>query len=79
MGDLAAAERAYARATLEFPAFAEAHAGLGAVRQLRGAFAEAEASYREAARTHPDLPGLERNRVLLKRQLDSATATQAPP
>ena len=77
-GDLAAAERAYARAALEFPDFAEAHASLGAVRQLRGAFAEAEASYREAARLRPDLPGLERNLELLKQQLDAGTPAPSP-
>jgi len=68
-GDLAAAEAAYARAAQEFPGFAEAHASLGAVQQLRGAFAEAAASYREAARAWPDLPGLAGNLELLKRQL----------
>ncbi|HEY5284236.1 MAG TPA: transglutaminase family protein, partial [Polyangia bacterium] len=35
-GHLATAERAYARAALEFPAFAEAHASLGAIRQSCG-------------------------------------------
>lgn len=74
VGDLAAAERAYLRATSEFPDFAEAHASLGAVQQTRGAFTEAEASYREAARARPDLPGLEHNRDLLRQQLDSAAA-----
>ena len=71
-GDLAAAEAAYARAAQEFPGFAEAHASLGAVQQLRGAFAEAAASYREAARAWPDLPGLAGNLELLKRQLAGA-------
>jgi tetratricopeptide (TPR) repeat protein len=75
-GDLAAAERAYGRAASEFPDFAEAHASLGAVQQARGAFAEAEASYREAARLRPDLPGLEHNRDLLRKRLDSAAAIQ---
>jgi len=74
VGDRAAAERAYAQATSEFPDFAEAHASLGAVQQARGAFADAEASYREAARARPDLPGLEHNRDLLRQQLDSAAA-----
>jgi tetratricopeptide (TPR) repeat protein len=75
-GDLPATERAYLRATSEFPDFAEAQASLGAVRQLRGAFAKAEASYREAARTCPDLPGLEHNREMLRQQLDSAQANR---
>jgi len=74
MGDLGVAETSYLRATSDFPDFAEAHASLGAVRQLRGALAEAEASYREAARLRPELPGLERNRLLLKQQLDTAAA-----
>jgi regulator of sirC expression with transglutaminase-like and TPR domain len=72
-GDLAAAERSYARAAREFPDFAEAHASLGAVQQLRGAFTEAGASYAEAARAWPDLPGLAGNVELLKRQLASAS------
>jgi tetratricopeptide (TPR) repeat protein len=73
-GDLPAAERAYLRATTDFPDFAEAHASLGAVRQLRGDLAQAEAAYREAARLYPDLPGLARNRLLLQQQLDTAAA-----
>ena len=68
-GDIAAAEAAYARAAREFPGFAEAHASLGTVQQLRGAFVEAGASYREAARAWPNLPGLANNLELLKRQL----------
>jgi tetratricopeptide (TPR) repeat protein len=71
-GDLAAAEPAYARAAQEFPDFAEAHASLGAVQQLRGAFAEAEASYHAAARAWPELPGLAGNVELLQRQLAGA-------
>jgi tetratricopeptide (TPR) repeat protein len=78
IGDLGGAERAYSRATSEFPDFAEAHASLGAVRQLRGALTEAEASYSEAARLCPDLPGLERNRLLLKQQLDRMAAPRQP-
>ncbi len=72
-GALAAAEAAYARASREFPDFAEAYASLGAVQQLRGAFAEARVSYREAARAWPDLPGLAGNLELLERQLADAT------
>ena len=72
-GDIVGAEAAYVRAAREFPGFAEAHASLGAVQQLRGAFAEAGVSYREAARAWPDLPGLAGNLELLKRQLASAT------
>jgi regulator of sirC expression with transglutaminase-like and TPR domain len=72
-GDLAAAERCYARAAREFHDFAEAHASLGAVQQLRGAFAEAGASYAEAVRAWPDLPGLAGNVELLKRQLAGAS------
>jgi tetratricopeptide (TPR) repeat protein len=72
-GDMASAEAAYARAAQEFPGFAEAQASLGAVQQLRGAFAEAEKSYRAAAHAWPALPGLANNLELLKRQLASAT------
>ena len=72
-GDIAGAEAAYIRAAQEFSGFAEAHASLGAVQQLRGAFAEAGMSYREAARAWPDLPGLANNLELLKRQLAGAS------
>jgi tetratricopeptide (TPR) repeat protein len=66
--DLAGAERAYARAAAAFPAFAEAHASLGAVRQLKGDLREAQAAYDQAARARSDLPGLEENVTLLKRE-----------
>jgi tetratricopeptide (TPR) repeat protein len=75
-GDLDAAEQAYAQAAQEFPGFAEAHASLGAAEQLRGAFAEAEASYRAAARAWPDLPGLAHNLELLQKQRDRDAAAQ---
>jgi tetratricopeptide (TPR) repeat protein len=67
-GDLGAAEQAFARAAQEFPGFAEAHASLGAAEQRRGAFTEAEASYRAAARAWPGLPGLAHNLELLQKQ-----------
>jgi regulator of sirC expression with transglutaminase-like and TPR domain len=75
-GDLDAAEQAYARAAQEFPGFAEAHASLGAAKQRRGAFAEAEASYRAAARAWPDLPGLAHNRELLQGQREPDAAAR---
>ena len=75
-GDLGAAEQAYARAAQEFPGFAEVHASLGAVEQLRGALAEAEASYRAAARARPDLPGLAHNLELLQAQRDQDAAAR---
>jgi tetratricopeptide (TPR) repeat protein len=75
-GDLGAAEQAFARAAQEFPGFAEAHASLGAAQQRRGAFAEAEASYRAAARAWPDLPGLAHNLELLQEQRDPDAAAQ---
>jgi len=68
-GELPAAEAAFARAARQSPDFAEALASLGAVQQLRGAFANAASSYREAARAWPDLPGLAANLELLQRQL----------
>jgi tetratricopeptide (TPR) repeat protein len=78
VGQLAAAERDYERAAAAFPTLAEAHASLGSLRQLRGALADAEASYREAARLRPDLPGLDRNRMLLdqERRIDGADAEE---
>ena len=72
-GDLGGAEQAYAQAAQEFPGFAEAHASLGAAQQRRGAFAEAEASYRAAAHAWPDLPGLARNLELLQTQREQDT------
>jgi tetratricopeptide (TPR) repeat protein len=68
-GELAAAEQALARAARAFPGFAEAHASLGALRQLRGALAEAALAYQQAARAWPGLPGLAENVELLQRQL----------
>ena len=80
VGELASAERDYERAAAAFPTLAEAHASLGSLRQLRGALAKAEASYREAARLRPDLPGLDRNRTLLdnERQRAGAHHEEAP-
>ncbi|HVY37844.1 MAG TPA: transglutaminase family protein [Polyangia bacterium] len=66
--DPAGAAVAYQRAVAALPAFAEAQASLGAVRQLAGALDEAEAAYRQAARARPDLPGLDRNLALLKQE-----------
>lgn len=66
--DLASAAVAYERAAAALPAFAEAQASLGAVRQLAGALDDAEAAYRQAARARPDLPGLEHNLALLKQE-----------
>lgn len=75
-GDLDAAEQAYVRAAQEFPGFAEAYANLGAAEQRRGAFAEAEASYRAAARAWPDLPGLAHNLELLQGQREQDAAAR---
>jgi len=71
-GDLGAALAAFARAARDFPEFAEAHASLGAIKQLRGDFIGAAACYREAARVWPDLPGLAGNLELLRRQMAPA-------
>ena len=71
--DIAPAEAAYARSAQEFPGFAEAYASLGAIQQLRGAFAEAGMSYHAAGLAWPELPGLADNLKLLARQLASAT------
>jgi tetratricopeptide (TPR) repeat protein len=79
-GDLDRAERAYARAIRDFPDFAEAHASLGVVHHLRHGYAEAQASYREAARAWPDLPGLEHNLALLRQSQrpDSGPSVSEP-
>lgn len=58
---LLAAEKAYQRAVAAFPNFAEAHASLGAVRQLVGQVGPAAEAYSAAARIRPDLPGLTGN------------------
>jgi regulator of sirC expression with transglutaminase-like and TPR domain len=71
-GDLAAAAAAFARAARDFPEFAEAHASLGAIRQLQGDFPGAAAAYDQAAAAWPDLPGLAGNRELLRRQMAPA-------
>jgi Transglutaminase-like superfamily len=78
--DLAGAELAYARAAAGFPAMAEAHAGLGAVRQLRGELGDAEAAYAAAARARADLPGLDSNVALLRaeQQLRAPARKDAP-
>jgi regulator of sirC expression with transglutaminase-like and TPR domain len=55
------AEKAYQRAVAAFPNFAEAHASLGAVRQLVGQVGRAAEAYSAAARIRPDLPGLTGN------------------
>ncbi|HSS39719.1 MAG TPA: transglutaminase family protein, partial [Polyangia bacterium] len=66
--DLAGAAVAYDRAAAALPGFAEAEASLGAARQLQGALDQAEAAYRQAAHARPDLPGLDHNLALLKRE-----------
>ena len=68
-GDLVAAEAAFARAAREFPDFAEVHASLGAIQQLRGDLISAASSYRRAAHAWPELPGLAGNLELLRRQM----------
>lgn len=73
--DLEGAARAYANAVAELPHFAEAEAGLGAVRQLQGALDEAEAAYSAAARGRPDLPGLAQNLALLERERERERLT----
>ena len=74
--DLNGAALSYARAVAEFPTFAEAHASLGAVRQLEGALDAAEAAYGDAARARADLPGLGHNIALLRRERER---TSTPP
>ena len=68
-GQLAAAAKAFARASEEFPAFAEAHASLGAVEQLQGALPAAAVAYDRAGQVRPDLPGLQQNQAVLEQQL----------
>lgn len=62
------AERAYTRAVLEFPRFAEAHASLGAIQQLLGDTGAATQSYARALKLDPTLPGIEKNLALLSSQ-----------
>jgi regulator of sirC expression with transglutaminase-like and TPR domain len=73
--DFPRAAGAYARAAAEFPAFAEAKASLGAVRQLQGSLGDAETAYEDAARARADLPGLAENLAVLKRE----RLRQTPP
>ncbi len=76
--DLAGATVAYDRAAAALPAFAEAEASLGAVRQLEGALDQAEAAYRQAARARPDLPGLDHNLALLKQERVTRDTERTP-
>jgi tetratricopeptide (TPR) repeat protein len=76
-GDLGAAEAAFARAAQGFPTFAEAHASLGAVQQLRGDLVSAASSYARAGAAWPDLPGLAGNLELLHRQLGRTSGGDA--
>lgn len=62
------AEVMYARAAAAFPAFAEAHASLGLVRQLKGDLAAAKLAYRAAQAANPHLPGVDRNLRILERE-----------
>jgi len=75
-GQLAAAAKAFARAAAEFPAFAEAHASLGAVEQLQGALPAAAVAYDRAGQLRADLPGLQQNRAVLKQQLSLLPSLQ---
>ena len=68
------ARAAFARSATLFPAFAEAHASLGATLQLLGRFDEAAASYARARTANPDLPGLAWNSAVL----DQERALPAP-
>ena len=64
-GSLLEARSAFRRATHDFPAFAEAHASLGATLQLLGSLDEAETTYRAAKRANPALPDVDANLDLL--------------
>ena len=63
------ARRAFAKAVAYFPAFAEAHASLGAVAHLLGDLPAAASAYARAAALNPALSGLDRNRRLLDAEL----------
>jgi hypothetical protein len=70
-GRIADARNAYEQSTLELPDFAEAHASLGTMQQLLGALDAAEKSYGAARRASPELPGLDGNIDLLKREREA--------
>jgi regulator of sirC expression with transglutaminase-like and TPR domain len=65
------AEAAYASAARRFPAFAEAHASLGAMQHLLGDLPRAAASYRIARQLNSGLAGLDANIALLDAELQS--------
>jgi regulator of sirC expression with transglutaminase-like and TPR domain len=67
-GRLDEARRQYQRAARDFPAFAEAHASLGATLHLLGVLEDAERAYGAARRLSPHLPGLDGNVELLERE-----------
>jgi tetratricopeptide (TPR) repeat protein len=70
-GRYPAARHAFELAALRFPAFAEAHASLGALLQLTGALKEAEQAYERSRRIDPALPGVEQNLELLRAELNA--------
>ncbi|MEP7050471.1 MAG: transglutaminase family protein [Pseudomonadota bacterium] len=67
---LTEARRAYTAAAALFPAFAEAHASLGATLQVLGDLDQAAASYRSALRANSALPGVSENIALLEAEHD---------
>jgi hypothetical protein len=73
-GRAAEARRAYELATGALPAFAEAHASLGATLQLLGALDAAAAAYARARALEPGLVGLDRNVGLLEAERASRRA-----
>jgi tetratricopeptide (TPR) repeat protein len=79
-GRLVEARTSYARATIDFPTFAEAQASLGTTLHLLGALREAEATYRLAKRVDPYLPGVDSNlELLLEERNDEAISTTIAP
>jgi regulator of sirC expression with transglutaminase-like and TPR domain len=73
------ARRAYRSSTALFPAFAEAHASLGATEQLAGALDSARESYGIAQNLNPDLPGVAHNLELLQHELHASASGTGPP
>ncbi|HEX4337634.1 MAG TPA: transglutaminase family protein [Polyangiaceae bacterium] len=72
------ARRAYRFATSLFPAFAEAHASLGATEHVMGSLDAALESYATARKENPGLSGVERNVELLEEERARASNQGGP-
>jgi tetratricopeptide (TPR) repeat protein len=71
---IAEAKVAYSRAVTSLPDFAPAHASLGSIQHLLAEYAAARASYQQARKLDPSLPGLDENVALLEAEARVASS-----